>query len=57
VGQFEASLGKKVSKIPLSINRPDMVVHTDNSSYAGGIHRRMSVQGVPGQKHKSLSEK
>jgi hypothetical protein len=41
--QFEASLGKKVSEIPISTNKLVVVIHTDNHSYMGGIGRRIKV--------------
>jgi hypothetical protein len=34
-----------------------MVIHTYNPSYLEGRGRRTAVQGQPGQKHKTLSEK
>jgi hypothetical protein len=47
-GQLE---GEKVSETP-SHNKPGITVHTCESSYVGGISRRIEVKNV-----KSLSEK
>jgi hypothetical protein len=38
-------------------NKSGMLVHAYNSSYTGGLDRRISVCGQPVQKHKTLSEK
>jgi hypothetical protein len=53
---FEASPGKKLAK-PISKNNPDVVVHTCHFSYVGGIGMRISAEGDPEQKCKTLSEK
>jgi hypothetical protein len=36
-------LRQKVSKTPISINKPGMVAHICNSSYTGGIGRKIVV--------------
>jgi hypothetical protein len=41
---FEASPGKKVSKTPISTNKPFVVVHVYNPNYGGGVNRRVVVQ-------------
>jgi hypothetical protein len=38
--------GQKVSEIPISTNKPCVVAHFCNLSYAGSISRRILVQGT-----------
>jgi hypothetical protein len=38
-------------------SEPNVVVQACNLSYPGGRDRRIMVQGLSGQKHKTLSEK
>jgi hypothetical protein len=42
--QFDTSLNKKVSKTPISTNKPGIVVYTCGPSSTGGIDRRSMVQ-------------
>jgi hypothetical protein len=47
-------LGQKVSENP---NKPGMMIHPCNSSYAGGMGRRIVVPGQQGQKAKPYLKK
>jgi hypothetical protein len=47
--RFKARSNKKLVR-PQLRNKPDMVIHTCNSSYAGDIDGRNMVQSQPGQK-------
>jgi hypothetical protein len=52
--QFEATLGKKVSEIPISTSRLIIVVYCYNPSYMGGIGKRLTVQDWPWEKSTTL---
>jgi hypothetical protein len=56
--RFEVSPGKiLLPQPPSSTNKVDIVVHNCNSSYTGGIGRKVMVEGWPELKAPSLCEK
>jgi hypothetical protein len=46
--QLETSLGKKLVS-SISSNKPDVIMYSCNSSYAGGIGRRIADHASPGK--------
>jgi hypothetical protein len=55
--KMELTLGSTICRDVKMLVRPGMVAHNYSPSYLGDQDRRTEVQGLPGQKPKSLYEK
>jgi hypothetical protein len=54
---FKARSNKKLPRPHLNKKKGGAVVHACHPSYAGGISRKIMVQGDQGKNHKTLPEK